>query len=66
MGSHDGIFLDIQIRDAEERAKKIKRQISMLFSGKGYGNDMEMEELEWLVDNKDKILRNRQLIDLIG
>lgn len=66
MGSHDSIFLEKEIKESEERAEQLKRLAKRTFDVRGYGNETEVEQLMWLLSNKDKIIRNRKLIDLIG
>ena len=65
MGSGlDKIGEDYDLKCHEEKVQFINNTIKKIENIRI--NSYEFEDFKWLVENRTKIIRNRQLIDLIG
>lgn len=65
MGSSMSRIYDEQAEDEFTRKKEWLKSTSKKIE-EIYPNSSEYTDLNWLMNNKEKILRNRRLIDLLG
>jgi hypothetical protein len=54
---------DLQI---SKRRSKIRTQLTSIQKETGLIGDPDLSDLEWFLNNREKIVKNRKILDLIG
>lgn len=49
-----------------KRRTKIRKELTAIQKETGLIGDPDLSDLEWFLNNREKIVKNRKIIDLIG